>query len=178
MDTIKSVLITGCSDGGIGSALAQVFQSRGYHVFATARTLTKMFELADLPRITLLTLDITQSLQIAAATELVQRETGGTLDYLVNNAGSNHFSPILDDSIEECKLLFDNNVWGTLAVTQAFAPLVIKAKGTIVNITSIAGHLNVPWMGRHSPILDTLGKELISVHNCLYRSVRCIKEVS
>lgn len=148
MATTKSVLITGCSNGGIGSALAHVFQSRGYHVFATARTLSKMSELAELSRVTLLTLDVTQSSHIAAATESVQRQTGGTLDYLINNAGRNHFSPTLDANIEESKRIFDINLWGTLAVTQAFAPLVIKAKGTIVNIASIAGHLNVPWMGR------------------------------
>lgn len=148
MATPKSILITGCSDGGIGSALAHVFQSRGYHVFATARTISKMSELAKLSNMTLLTLDVTQSSHIADATEWVQRRTGGTLDYLINNAGRNHFSPILDANIEECKRIFDINLWGTLAVTQAFAPLVIKAKGTIVNITSISGHINVPWMGR------------------------------
>lgn len=154
---MKSILITGCSDGGIGSALARVFQSRGYHVFASARTLSKMSELENLSRVTLLTLDITQSSHIAAATESVRRETGGILDYLVNNAGRNHFSPILDASVEESKRVFDINVWGTLAVTQAFAPLVIKAKGTIVNITSISGHVNVPWMGRllHSPAMQS-----------------------
>lgn len=159
MATTKSILITGCSDGGIGSALAHVFQSRGYRVFATARTLSKMSELADLPRVTLLTLDITQSSHIADVTEAVQRETGGTLDYLINNAGRNHFSPILDASIDESKRVFDINLWGTLAITQAFAPLVIKAKGTIVNITSISGHLNVPWMGRLFRSLDHHAKK-------------------
>ena len=148
MASAKSVLITGCSDGGIGSALAHIFQSRGYHVFATARTLSKMSELANLSRVTLLTLDITLSSHIAAATESVQRETGGTLDYLINNAGRSHFSPILDASIDESKRLFDTNLWGTLAVIQAFAPLVIKAKGTIVNIASMTGHVNIPWMGK------------------------------
>lgn len=149
MAKTKSVLITGCSDGGIGSALVHVFQSRGYHVFATARTLSKMSELAELTHVTLLTLDVTQSSHIVAATESVQRETGGSLDYLINNAGRNHFSPTLDASIDQSKRIFDINLWGTLAVTQAFAPLVIKAKGTIVNISSIFGHLNVPWMGRY-----------------------------
>lgn len=155
----KSVFITGCSDGGIGCALAHVFQSRGYHVFATARTLSKMSELANLSRVTLLTLDITQTSHIAAAAESVRRETGGTLDYLVNNAGRNHFSPVLDASFDECKRIFEINLWGTLAVTQTFAPLVIKAKGTIVNITCIAGHLNVPWIGRFFRFLYHQAKE-------------------
>lgn len=56
--------------------------------------------------------------------------------------------PILDEDIEKAKNIFDINVWGTVAVTKAFAPLVIKAKGKIVNITSTAGYLNVPYMGK------------------------------
>lgn len=159
MPTTKSILITGCSDGGIGSALARVFQSRGYHVFATARTLSKMSELADLSLVSLLTLDITVSSHITAAVESVRRETGGTLDYLINNAGRNHFSPLLDASIDESKRIFDTNLWGSLAVTQAFAPLVIKAKGTIVNITSISGHLNLPWMGQLFRSLELYSKK-------------------
>ena len=101
------------------------FNRADTHVFASARTLSKVSELENLSRVTLLTLDITQSSHIAAATESVRRETSGTLDYLVNNAGRNHFSPILDASVEESKRVFDINLWGTLAITHAFVPLVI-----------------------------------------------------
>ena len=147
MSLQKSVLITGCSDGGIGSALAVAFQERNYHVFSTARNPSKMFELSKLPNVTPLLLDVTNSSHIAAAVKAVEGETGGTLDYLINNAGRNHFMPLLDNDIEAAKRIFDTNVWGALAVTQAFAPLIINAKGTVVNITSISGHVNVPWMG-------------------------------
>lgn len=144
----KSVLITGCSDGGIGSALALAFQQQGgFHVFATARNPAKMAALKDLENVTLLTLDVTDSAQIKEAVDAVRTATGGTLDYLINNAAIAHFRPILDENIEETKRLFDTNVWSPLAVTQAFSPLIIKAKGDFVFITSIAGYGNTPWMG-------------------------------
>lgn len=84
---MKSVLITGCTDEGIGSAMAITFAQRGLLVFAAARKLSKMTKLANLPNIRLLELDVTDTAQIRSAVDLVRKETGGTLDYLVNNAG-------------------------------------------------------------------------------------------
>jgi 1-acylglycerone phosphate reductase len=136
MSPLKTVLIIGCSDNGIGSALALTFHSRNFHVFATARNPAKMSDLSNLPNITLLTLDVTNSAHIAAAVEAVKNHTHGTLDFLINNSGRNHFSPVLDIDIAEAKRIYDINLWGALEVTQKFAPLVIKAKGNIGNITS------------------------------------------
>ena len=100
MASLKSVLVTGCSDGGIGSALAIAFQSHGLRVFATARDIAKMEELSKLSNVTLLPLDVTNSAQIAAAVKVVDGETGGRLDYLINNAGRNHFMPMIDEDID------------------------------------------------------------------------------
>ena len=146
-DQEKSVLITGCSDGGIGSALALNFQARGFHVFATARNVSKMSALANLPSVTMLTLDVQNSTHIAAAVAAVQNQAGGKLDILINNSGRNHFAPVLDIDIIEARHIFDVNFWAPLAIIQAFSPLVITARGTIVNVTSISGHMNVPYMG-------------------------------
>ncbi|PVH94311.1 putative hydroxybutyrate dehydrogenase [Periconia macrospinosa] len=145
--TSKSVLITGCSDDGIGSGLALALHDRGYRVFATLRDPSKASKLKDVPNVTLLNLDVVEPAQIASTLEAVQRETGGMLDILINNAGHNRFMPILDENIEEVKALFDVNVFAPLAITKAFAPLLIKAKGSIVFITSISGYLNTPYMG-------------------------------
>jgi 1-acylglycerone phosphate reductase len=142
-----TVLITGCSDGGIGSALALTFHQRNFHVFATARDTTKMSALKDLANVTLLILDITTQDTIQAAVDEVASKTGGTLNFLVNNAAHNHFMPILDEDIEKTKELFDTNVWGPLRVTQAFASLILKAKGAFVFMTSISGYGTTPWMG-------------------------------
>lgn len=148
MTSKKTVLITGCSDGGIGSGIALTFHERGYHVFATARDISKMSALKGLLSLTLLILDVEEPTHVVNAVKSVESKTGGTLDILINNAGRNHFMPVLDININEAKRIFDTNFWGALAVTQAFAPLVIKAKGTIVNIGSISGHVNVLHMGR------------------------------
>ncbi|KAL4979524.1 hypothetical protein BDW66DRAFT_157347 [Aspergillus desertorum] len=145
----KTVLITGCSDNGIGSGLALTFQARNYHVFATARKPVKMTKLVDLPNVTLLPLDVCNSEQINAAVEAVKSHTGGTgsLDCLINNAGCGHFMPILDEDLNEARELYESNVWGALAVTQAFAPLLINAHGTVTFITSVSGYVNCPYLG-------------------------------
>jgi 1-acylglycerone phosphate reductase len=142
----QTVLITGCSDGGIGSALALTFQKRGFRVFASARNISKMSALEGLANVTHVPLDVTDAQQIQNAVELILNESGGSLDILINNAGRNHFSPALDIDLAEAKKIFDINFWGPLLLTQKFAPLVIKAKGSIVNITSISGYVNVPYM--------------------------------
>ena len=115
--TRKSVLITGCSAGGIGSALVEAFQKRNLHVFATARDLSKMTHLDGLPNMTLLPLDPTSVLNVQTAFETVQAHIGGTLDYLVNNADQMIVTPTLNFDIKIVKKLYDINVWGMVRVT-------------------------------------------------------------
>ena len=143
----KCVLITGCSAGGIGSALVVAFQARGLSVFATGRDLSKLSHLKELPNVTLLPLSPTSAESVEAAVEKVKAITGSKLDYLVNNAGQTIIMPTLDFDIETAKNMYDINVWGTVRVTQAFSDLIIAAKGTIVNICSISTSVNTPWMG-------------------------------
>ncbi|KAH3912616.1 hypothetical protein HBI56_154650 [Parastagonospora nodorum] len=148
---MKSVLITGCSDGGIGSALALTFATRGLLVFASARSLSKMSELANLPNVHLLELDIVKPADIASAVSAVKKETGGTLDYLVNNAAQARYMPMLDETVEQAKELFELNVWSQLRMVQAFAPLLIEAKGCAVYISSVSGYVTqMPWMGTYA----------------------------
>lgn len=58
--------------------------------------------------------------------------------------------PLLDNDIEVAKKMFDVNVFAVMALTQAFAPLLIEAKGTIINISSVAGCFPYPWHGYYS----------------------------
>lgn len=143
------MLITGRSDGGIGSALADAFSQRGFHTFATARDLSKMRALTALPNVTFLKLDVINHDDIRAAAKAVTAHTGGdgTLDVLVSNAGRNHFMPILDENLDTVKELFEINFFGQIALTQTFAPFLIRAKGMIAYITSISRYLNIPYMG-------------------------------
>lgn len=84
--TGKSVLISGCSVGGIGDALARTFHRRGCRVFATARDLAKLQHLKEMG-ITVLPLDVLEANSLKQAAETVRVATGGTLDILVNNSG-------------------------------------------------------------------------------------------
>lgn len=86
----RTALITGCSKGGIGDALAQEFHSNGVRVFATARDITKMADLKAMG-IEVLSLDVVSADSIQAAVSIVNEATGGKLDFLVNNAGKGMF---------------------------------------------------------------------------------------
>jgi NADP-dependent 3-hydroxy acid dehydrogenase YdfG len=83
----KTVLITGCSEGGIGDALAQEFHRKGLRVFATARNPSKVEHLQKLG-LDILSLDVVDEASIKTAVESVKKATGGNLDFLVNNSGS------------------------------------------------------------------------------------------
>lgn len=158
----RSVLITGCSEGGTGAALATAFHKAGFHVYATARNPTKMKSLAAVG-IETLTLDIQSKDSIADCVKLVP-----SLDILVNNAGASYPMPVTDIDIEEGKKLFDLNVWAQIAITQAFMPKLMESpKAMIVNHSSSAAHLTVPFGGAYnaskaafSMFTDTLRLEL------------------
>ncbi|KAK6219105.1 catabolic L-serine/threonine dehydratase [Pestalotiopsis sp. IQ-011] len=151
----RTVLITGCSEGGIGFALAQEFHNRGLRVFATARNLSKVEHLRALVGVEIVQLDVADKASVRAAADEVAKLTGGRLDYLVNNAGAGYQCPLLDADLDEGRKLFEVNIWGLLAVTQAFAPLLVEtaAKGgkpRVVNIGSIVSRVNVPWGGLYN----------------------------
>jgi 1-acylglycerone phosphate reductase len=84
-DRRKSVLITGCTQGGIGDSLALEFHQQGLRVFPSARNLSKMPQLQELG-LELIQLDISSADSIARAASEIERKTGGFLDIIVNNA--------------------------------------------------------------------------------------------
>jgi len=108
---LDSVLITGCSVGGIGSALCLAFQKRNLQVFATARSLSKMQHLSNFPNIILLQLDVSDQTSVDAVLKSVQRTGDGKLKYLINNAGLGVTGPILDTDIAKAKQMWEVNYW-------------------------------------------------------------------
>ena len=144
--TKRSVLITGCSDGSLGSGLAISFHKAGFHVYATARNPSKMKDLKALG-IETLTLDVLDKVSIAAC---VDKISDRGLDILINNAGATYPMPFSDLSLPEAKKLFDLNVWSYLEVTQAFLPLLLESKGMIVNHTSEASVLTIPFQSAYN----------------------------
>jgi 1-acylglycerone phosphate reductase len=108
------------------------------HVLATARNAESISDLSA-QGITALSLDVDKPESILALKDEVTKLTDGKLDYLVNNAGRNQTVPALDLDMDEVERTFSTNVFGVMRMCQAFAPLVIAAKGTIVQIGSLAG---------------------------------------
>ncbi|KAI3325292.1 short-chain dehydrogenase/reductase [Xylariaceae sp. AK1471] len=143
----KTVLITGCSKGGAGAALAKEFQHRGHRVFATGRGgLEKLQFLSELG-IETIQLDVTSATSVSAAASLVHEATGGRLDILINNAAVFGLMPLADVQLENARQVFDANVFGVLAVTQAFLPLLATAEGLVANVSSISAFMCPPWQG-------------------------------
>lgn len=134
----KSILITGCTPGGIGHALAIEAKRRGLRVFATARRNETISELAD-QGIETLSLEVTSQESINALKTEIESRTDRTLDILVNNAGRNYTVPALNVEIDEIRETFETNLFAVMRMCQAFAPMLIHSKGTIVQIGSLAG---------------------------------------
>lgn len=137
-DTRRTVLITGCSSG-IGASLAREFAKHNLRVFATARDASSLTTLAG-EGIEAFSLSVHQPESIAALKTQIEAATHGRgLDYLVNNAGRNLTVPALHMDYDELQLTYETNLFGVMRMCQTFAPLLIQAKGTIVQIGSVAG---------------------------------------
>ncbi|KAI0172926.1 NAD(P)-binding protein [Hypoxylon sp. FL1284] len=146
----KSILVTGCSTGGIGAAIALNLARGGHNVFATARNTSKIPEdLAGLPNAAVIELDIASEPSVTEAARLVA-ESGRGLDVLVNNAGAGYGMPILDMDVEKARRIYDTNVWGPVRCVQAFSDLLIKSRGRIVNISTIGAVFHMPWISTYS----------------------------
>ncbi|KAK7957789.1 oxidoreductase [Apiospora saccharicola] len=147
----KTILVTGCSAGGLGATMALALARRAHHVFATARTVSKIpAELSALSNVTVLALDTTSAESVAAAAAEVEAASGRGLDVLVNNAGVGYTIPVLDVDIVTARHLFDVNVFGVVRTVQGFAELLIRNKGRIVNMSTNGTVVNTPWMASYT----------------------------
>jgi NAD(P)-dependent dehydrogenase (short-subunit alcohol dehydrogenase family) len=148
----RSVVITG-SSSGIGRASALLLAQRGFQVFAGVRRPADGGE-AIAPII----LDVTQGDSIASAAEDVTRRLGGRpLDGLVNVAGIGVAGPVEYVTPAELRGMFEVDVFGQVAVTQAFLPLIRQARGRIVNISSVGAHIAMPFGGVLGAAKSALG---------------------
>lgn len=165
-----AVVITGTSSG-IGRASAMALARRGFDVFAGVRRESdgEALRVASGGRVHPLQLDITDAQQIAAAVDAVQAATGAAgLAGLVNNAGTGAPWPIEVVPLAEFREHLEVNLVAQLAVTQAFLPLLKRAKGRIVNVGSEGGRITLPFMG---PI-TTAKHGLVSVTDALRMELR------
>jgi NAD(P)-dependent dehydrogenase (short-subunit alcohol dehydrogenase family) len=147
-----TVVITGASTG-IGAACALDCAGRGMTVFAGVRDPRAGEALAEKggPSLLPITLDVTDESSIMRSVEAVQRVVGeGGLGGLVNNAGIVIGSPLEVIPLSQLRKQLEVNVIGQIAVTQAFLPLLRRARGRIVNMGSIAGRGTIPLLGPYS----------------------------
>ncbi len=162
MNSPCSVLVTGASSG-IGRATARRLAAAGITVFAGVRRISP-----DPETFHEILLDVTDAASIESARREIETRVGGAgLDGLVNNAGIGDIRPLEFTPPDDFRRVFDVNVFGVVAVTQAFLPLLHRARGRIVNIGSIGGIVTIPFAAaltasKHAieSISDSLRQEL------------------
>src|SRR5665213_675599 len=152
----KYVLITGAGSG-FGKLCALELAERGHHVIATTETEEQATALrAEAPQLQVEKLNIT--------TNDVEKVHEWDVDVLIDNAGAGETGPIADIPIERVRHLFEVNVFGTLAVTQAVLKnMVARKSGRIIIMSSIAGVLSAPAFGPYSMTkhaLEAMGKAM------------------
>ncbi|KAI4317222.1 hypothetical protein L6164_025112 [Bauhinia variegata] len=161
------VLITGCSQGGIGHALACAFAAQRCTVVATSRSRSSMGDLDQNPRFFLQELDVQSDESVqCVVNNVVQRY--GRIDVLVNNAGVQCVGPLAEIPLSAIQNTFDTNVYGSMRLVQAVVPhMASRKKGKIVNVGSIIAMASGPWSGAYSAskaalhaLTDTLRLEL------------------
>ena len=164
-----AVLVTGASSG-IGRATALHLAEKGYRVFAGVRKQkdADSLEAEASGDLTPVKLDVAKAADIEAAEKKVRRAVGKEGLYgLVNNAGIGDGGPVEFVPIEDFKRVIDVNLTGQVAMTQAFLPLIRRATGRIVFITSIGGKIATPFMSPYhaskfglEAVADSLRREV------------------
>ena len=152
MADLPAVVITGASTG-IGATCALRLAKHGFRVFAGVRNPEDGERLLHraVGRLVWLPLDVTDPDSIARAVEIVRAEQGHHgLPGLVNNAGIAVGGPLEYLSADRLRYQLEVNVVGLHAVTQAFIPLIRRARGRIVHIGSIAGRIASPLTGAYA----------------------------
>lgn len=146
------VVVTGSSTG-IGRACALHLDGLGWRVFAGVRrdqdAASLRAEASD--NLTPIMIDVTDPESIAAAVEAVGEVLGDQgLWGLVNNAGIVFSGPLEFLPVDSLRQQFEVNVFGHVAVTQAFLPLLRRSRGRVVNVGSISGRSAMPLLGPYA----------------------------
>lgn len=147
--TKGAVVITGTSTG-LGRVTALLLDKQGYHVFAGVRTEkdAESLKQAASGDLTPIIIDVTKPEQIQSALEFVSLAVGDEgLFGLVNNAVVAVSGPWECIAIDDLRWQFEVGVFGLIAVTQAFLPMIRKAKGRIINISAVPGRVASPFFG-------------------------------
>lgn len=136
----KTWLITGCSEGGLGAAIARAVLESGDHVAVTARNIDKVQTIIkDFPDTALaVDLDVTDHESIKKAVAVTKKQFE-TIDILVNNAGYCYRASVEESEEDEVRRMFDTNFFGLVNLTKEVLPIMRDQKsGMIINFSSAA----------------------------------------
>ena len=141
----KVVLITGGSSG-IGKSIGEFLHHKGFVVYGTSRNPDRVLN-SVFP---LVALDVREAASIESAVAKIIA-TSGRLDIVVNNAGVGITGPMEEIPTAEMKSHFDTNFFGPIEVMKAVLPQMrAQGDGLIINITSIAGYMGLPYRSMYS----------------------------
>src|SRR2546422_3937310 len=158
-EIVKRVFLTGASSG-IGLATARLLVARRNEVWATSRNPERI---PEMPRLHPTRLDLGDSRSVEEAFNLALAEAGH-FDVLINNAGSGHFGPAENLSEKEIVNQFQILVFGHVQLMRlALHMMQVRGEGLIINITSLAGRLPVPFMAAYNAAKAAMASFTISV---------------
>ncbi len=150
----KVVLITGASSG-IGKALAEAFATAGARLVLGARTLSALEALKPgllqrgSPAVHVVQMDVTVEADCARfAAEAVQHMGG--IDVFIANAGIGMYAPFADCDVSTLRQVMEVNLWGVVNCTKYALPHLLKSRGSLVAVSSIAGRVGLPWGSGYS----------------------------
>lgn len=141
----KVVLITGGSSG-IGKSVGEFLTQKGFIVYGTSRNPERYSK----SQFNLVKLDVSDTKSIEEAVKMVI-DKQGRLDVLINNAGTGITGPIEEIPDAEIQRNFETNFFGPIRVIKAVLPQMrTQNAGLIINVTSIAGYMGLPYRGIYS----------------------------
>ncbi|CAL67224.1 short-chain dehydrogenase/reductase family protein [Christiangramia forsetii KT0803] len=147
----KIVLITGASSG-IGKSIATYLAKRNFKVYGTSRSKKESSDSV----FNFVQLDVTNEQSIIAAINEISKKEG-RIDVLINNAGVGITGPIEETPESEIKKAFETNYFGPLNMIKNVLPVMRKNNGgLIINVTSIAGYMGLPYRGIYSATKSAL----------------------
>src|SRR6266498_2913874 len=156
---VKRVFITGASSG-IGLAIAKSLVMQGHEVWGTSRNLDRI---PKMPQWHPVLLDLSDPLSVKEAFDAALAEAG-YFDVLINNAGAGHFDPAELVPLETIASQFQILVFGQIQLMQlALRHMQARGEGLIINVTSLASRLPVPFMAAYNAAKAALASFTMSI---------------
>jgi len=156
---MKKIFLTGASSG-IGLATARALIAQGHEVWGTSRNLERI---PKGPRLHPMRLDLGDPRSVEEAFNFALAEAGH-FDVLINNAGSGHFGPAENLSEKEIANQFQILVFGHVQLMRrALHMMQVRGEGLVINITSLAGRLPVPFMAAYNAAKAAMASFTLSI---------------